>query len=171
VAHLLNDTGVLRLRIDLVGGESPPRTPQAAPAAPEPGGHRVLASLAVESRDARDGEWWALVRLPVVYLAPGGVQELVAGLADLLQGGTQGFAWRSGEDGVLGLQIGAPEGGAGPLVIEVGLDLGLFLAESAGTPWRRGAELALFRWPVGRAGAVAFADALRRESDGLPAAG
>ena len=50
---------------------------------------------------------------------------------------------------------------------EVGLDLALFLAESAGAPRREGAEAALFRWPVTRAASVAFADGLRRESEGL----
>jgi hypothetical protein len=171
VALLPNDTGVLRLRIDLVGRESGPRSAAAAPPAEPPGASRVLASAAIESRDARDGEWWPVVRLPVVYLAPGGVEELAAGLSDLLQGRTPGFAWRSGEDGALGVQVGEVAAGSPLLLAEVGLDLGLFLAESAGTPRRSGAELALFRWPVGRAAAVSFADALRSESDGLSSAG
>ncbi len=173
MALLPNDTGVLRLQLDLVGRETGPRGAGADPAAaaPAPGASRVLASVAIESRDARDGEWWPIVRLPVVYVAAGGLEDLVAGLLEVLQGASPGIAWSSGEDGALGLQVGVPEGGTGLLLAEVGVDLGLFLAESAGTPRRIGAELALFRWPVRRADAVSFADALRRESDGLSAAG
>ena len=87
-------------------------------------------------------------------------------LQDLLQGVVPGFAWQSG-DGALGLQVGVPEGQGELLVAEVGMDLALFLAESAGAPRREGAEAALFRWPVTRAASVAFADGLRRESEGL----
>jgi hypothetical protein len=101
-----------------------------------------------------------------VHLSPGAAEDLVAALRDLLQGGIPGFAWQSG-DGALGLQVGVPEGQGDLLVAEVGMDLALFLAESAGAPRREGAEAALFRWPVTRGAAVAFADALRRESGSL----
>ncbi len=151
MAELASDSGAIRLRLDPVSRVD---------------GDRVLASAALEYRDARDGEWWPVVRLPVVYLAPGASEALVESLRELLQGTIPGFAWQSG-DGALGLQIGVPEGQGALLVAEVGLDLGLFLAESAGVPRREGAEAALFRWPVTRASAVAFADLLRAESDGL----
>jgi hypothetical protein len=151
MADLANDSGVIRLRVDPVTREA---------------GGRVLASAALEYRDARDGEWWPLVRLPVVHLAPGGAGSLVAALQDLMQGVIPGFAWQSG-DGAIGLQLGVPEGQGDLLVAEVGMDLALFLAESAGAPRREGAEAALFRWPVTRGSAVAFADALRRESEAL----
>jgi hypothetical protein len=151
MADLANDSGVIRLRLDPVTREA---------------GGRILASAALEYRDARDREWWPLVRLPVVHLLPGAAEALVAGMQDLLQGVVPGFAWQSG-DGALGLQVGVPEGQGELLVAEVGMDLGLFLAESAGAPRREGAEAALFRWPVTRGAAVAFADGLRRESEGL----
>jgi hypothetical protein len=151
MADLANDSGVIRLRVDPVTREE---------------GGRLLASAALEYRDARDGEWWPIVRLPVVHLVPGGAESLVAALQDLMQGVIPGFAWQSG-DGALGLQIGVPEGQGELLVAEVGMDLALFLAESAGVPRREGAEAALFRWPVTRGDAVAFADALRRESEAL----
>ncbi|MCX5730142.1 MAG: hypothetical protein NTY18_02060 [Deltaproteobacteria bacterium] len=151
MADLANDSGVIRLRVDPVSRED---------------GGRVLASAALEYRDARDGEWWPIVRLPVVHLVPGGAESLVAAFQDLMQGVVPGFAWQSG-DGSLGLQIGVPEGQGELLVAEVGMDLALFLAESAGAPRREGAEAALFRWPVTRGAAVAFADALRRESGSL----
>ena len=151
MADLANDSGVIRLRLDPVSREA---------------GGRILASAALEYRDARDREWWPLVRLPVVHLLPGAAEALVAGLQDLLQGVVPGFAWQSG-DGALGLQVGVAEGQGELLLAEVGLDLALFLAESSGTPRREGAEAALFRWPVTRAGAVAFAGALRGEAGEL----
>lgn len=151
MADLANDTGAIRLRLDPVTRE---------------GGGRVLSSAALEYRDFRDREWWPLVRLPVVHLHPGAPEALVAGLQELLQGIAPGFAWQSG-DGALGLQVGVAEGQGTLLVAEVGMDLALFLAESSGAPRREGAEAALFRWPVTRAAAVAFADALRRECEGL----
>jgi len=151
MAELANDSGAIRLRIDPVTREA---------------GGRILASAAIEYRDARDREWWPLVRLPVVHLLPGSSETLVGSLQELLQGVVPGFAWQSG-DGALGLQIGVPEGQGDLLVAEVGMDLALFLAESAGAPRREGAEAALFRWPVTRAASVAFADGLRRESEGL----
>jgi hypothetical protein len=151
MAELANDSGAIRLRIDPVTREA---------------GGRILASAAIEYRDARDREWWPLVRLPVVHLLPGSSETLVGSLQELLQGLVPGFAWQSG-DGALGLQVGVPEGQGDLLVAEVGMDLALFLAESAGAPRREGAEAALFRWPVTRAASVAFADGLRRESEGL----
>jgi hypothetical protein len=151
MAELANDSGAIRLRIDPVTREA---------------GGRILASAAIEYRDARDREWWPLVRLPVVHLLPGSAETLVGSLQELLQGVVPGFAWQSG-DGALGLQVGVPEGQGDLLVAEVGMDLALFLAESAGAPRREGAEAALFRWPVTRAASVAFADGLRRESEGL----
>jgi hypothetical protein len=151
MADLANDSGAIRLRLDPVQRES---------------GGRILASAAIEYRDARDGEWWPVVRLPVVHLPSGSDRTLFAALQELLQGTAPGFAWQSG-DGALGLQIGIPEGQGQLLLAEVGLDLALFLAESAGAPRREGAEAALFRWPVTRGAAVAFADALRRETEAL----
>jgi hypothetical protein len=151
MADLPSDSGAIRLRLDPVQREA---------------GGRILASAAIEYRDARDGEWWPLVRLPVLHLHPGAADSLVAGMRDLLQGTVPGFAWQAG-DGSLGLQVGVAEGQGTLLLAEVGVDLGLFLAESAGTPRREGAEAALFRWPVTRAAGVAFADALRGEAGGL----
>jgi hypothetical protein len=151
MADLVNDSGVIRLHVEAVTREA---------------GGRVLASAALEYRDARDGEWWPLVRLPVLHLAPGAAEALVAAFRELMQGVAPGFAWQSG-DGALGLQVGIPEGQGDLLVAEVGMDLALFLAESAGAPRREGAEAALFRWPVTRAAAVAFADSLRAEAESL----
>ncbi len=153
MAVLPGDSGAIRLRIDPVQRE---------------GSGRVLASASLEYRDARDGDWWPLVHLPVVHLHPGSVEALVGGIQDLLRGAAPGFAWQSG-DGALGLQLGPGEGHGDLLVVEVGMDLSLFLAESSGVPRREGAEAALFRWPVTRASAVGFGDGLRSETGALAA--
>ena len=155
MADLTSDSGAIRLRVEPVQRES---------------SGRVLATAAVEYRDARDGDWWPLVRLPVMHLLPGSVPTLVSAMQELLRGAAPGFAWQAG-DGSLGLQVGVAEGQGELLLAEVGLDLALFLAESSGTPRREGAEAALFRWPVTRAAAVAFADAIRGEVEALASGG
>ncbi len=167
MAALASDTGALRLRLEIVQREAPVRGP--APVATEDGrtpSGRLLVGAGVEYLDRRDGEWWPLVRLPVLWIAPAPLSGLVGALADLAQGIAPGFAWQSGDAADLALQIGAAEGaGAGALLAEVGLDLSGFLSDTAGVPRRPGAELSLFRFPVTRAAVVAFAGALRAEVD------
>ena len=173
MADLPNDAATLRLRIDLVDREAPVRGPAPLVAADgrAPSG-RLLASVGVEYLDGRDAEWWPLARLPVIYLAPEALRSLADGLGDLLRGAAPGLSWQSGADGAVGLQIGPPQGEGGDLlVVEVGLDVSLFLAEVGRGPRRTGAELALFRWQTSRGSAVTFADALRRETEVLAADG
>jgi hypothetical protein len=172
MAELPNDTGSLWFRLDLVDREAPLRGP--APVATEDGrmpSGRLLASASIEYLDRRDGERWPLVRLAVLYLSVDSARALVAGLSDLLQGNAPGFAWRSGDDAAVGLQIGAPESPPGEprahLQVDVGLDLSLFLQEAAGAPRRPAGELALFRFSAGRPAVVAFADAVRGEAEVL----
>jgi len=167
MAGLPNDLGSLRLRLDLVDREAPLLGPGAAAEGGSVPSGRLLARTAVEYLDPRDGEWWPLVSLPVLHLRPEEARSLALGLEDLLRGAAGGFSWQSGEDGALGLQLGTPEAPGEPLVVEVGLDLSRFLAEVGGGPPRPGAELALFRFRATRAAAVAFADAVRREAEGL----
>ncbi len=169
MADLPNDAATLRLRIDLVDREAPLRGPVPVLSADgtAPSG-RLLAAVGVEYLDRQDREWWPLVRVPVLYLAPGGLRSFAEGLCDVLGGAAPGVAWQSGDDGALGVQVGAPQGGEGDLlVVEVGIDLSLFLSEAGPGPRRPGAELALFRWQASRAAAVAFTDALRRETAAL----
>jgi hypothetical protein len=169
MAVLDSDTGALRFRLDFVDREAPVRGPVAVVAqdGSVPAG-RLLATAAVEYLDRRDGERWPVVRLPVLFVAPEAVKALVEGLAALLQGIQPGFAWQSGADSAVGVQMGTPEGAApGTLLVEIGMDLGVFLAEAARTPRRPGSELALFRFPATRAAAVAFADGLRSELERL----
>ena len=66
-----------------------------------------------------------------------------------------GFSWAAGEAAAFALQVGAAESGSA--VIEVGIDLGAFLSESAGVSAPRGDELALFRFAAARAELVRFA--------------
>jgi hypothetical protein len=143
--HLLSESGAMRLLVDLVTRAE---------------GGRVVATTAVEWIDRRDGEWWPFVRLPVLHLGAGTDEALVAGLRDVLQGVAPGFSWAAGEGAALGLQIGATDKGA---IVEIGIDLGAFLAESAGTTVPRGDELALFRFSANRADLVRFAGELEAQ--------
>jgi hypothetical protein len=172
MAELANDTGSLRFRLEVVDREAPLRGP--APRSAQDGGApsgRLLASAFLGYLDRRDDEVWPFVHQPVLYLAPESARALAGSLADLLQGNVPGFAWQSGEDAALGVQVGAPEGlPAGAFLVEVGMDLAPFLADAAGAPRRTGAELSLFRFLATRAALVAFAGALKAEIEGQLAA-
>jgi hypothetical protein len=163
----MNDSGALRLALDLVQRE----TARAEPGVGQPGGQapapRLLATATLEWLDGRDREWWPFVRLPPLWLDADVVEALVAGLREVLQGATPGFAWQSGEGGAFGLQVGAGASGA---TVEVGLDLGPFLADASGLPARSGGELALFRFVAGPADVVRFAGALEAQLAELLAA-
>jgi hypothetical protein len=160
MAELRNDSGALRFAVELVSREAPPDAPPGA-AAGEP---FILGAAGLEYLDRRDGEWWPFVRLPVLHVRMRAVEGLASQLTEFLRGGSTGFAWRSGDDAPAGLQLGAVPGGA---VAEVGLDLGAFLAESAGAPRRPETELALFRFRCTQADLVRFSDALNRELEEL----
>ncbi len=151
MAELRNDSGALRVALALVAREH--------------GGERVLATVGVESLDRRDGEWWPLVRLPPLHLSAAALRALTGDRARLVRGATDGFAWSPAEGASFGLQLGAISGGA---QLELGLDLGGFLADTAGVPPRADAELVLFRWRVLQQDLVLFADALGRELEALP---
>jgi hypothetical protein len=153
MAELSNDTGALRFALALVQREAG----AAAPA-------RLLATTGLEYRDQRDSEWWPIVRLPAFFVAPAAIERLVAGLADVVRGGAEGFAWRPAEDAAFAVQVGPEERGA---VLEIGLDLGGFLADAAGVVARRDAELALFRFRAAQADLVRFSDGLQRELEVL----
>ena len=184
MAELRNDAGVLRFALDIMGRETGreaerdavsdavseaqreagSEAPPAGAAAGGPAAGRVLATAGLEYLDRRDGEWWPLVRLPVLYLAPEAAQRLAEEARALVHGQSQGFSWRPEDDPVVGLQLGPAPGGA---VVEVGVDLGAFLAEVAGTPRRAESELGLFRFRAAQADLVRFADAIGRELEAL----
>jgi hypothetical protein len=165
MAELVNDTGALRLQIDVVDREAPVRGPVQVVTEDGRAPHgRLLASAGVDYRDQRDGEWWPVVRLPALYLPVEAMDALLAGLRDVAAGGAPGFAWQSGPEASLGVQLGRPDGlPPGALLAEVGADLDLFLSEAAGVARRPGAELALFRFLTTQAALVRFADALQGE--------
>ena len=163
MAELRNDSGALRFALELVTRETAAAAPAAAgeaagaPAGP-PG--RLLATAGLDYLDRRDGEWWPLVRLPPAWLGEAAARQLLDELAQLLRGARGGFAWRPADQAGFAVQVGAEQGGA---VLEVGIDLGAFLADAAGVTWRPEAELALFRFRAGQADLVRFSDALARE--------
>jgi hypothetical protein len=126
---------------------------------------RLLASASVDHFDGRDAEWWPFVRLPSLFLDPGAVEALVEGARELLAGAQPGFAWRAGEAAPLALQLAADQG-TGPVVVEVGLELGGWLADLSGAA--PGGEACLFRFAADRAALVRFADALGAEAGEIP---
>jgi hypothetical protein len=154
MALLANDTGALRLRLELVQRE------RAAPG-------RVLASAALEHLDRGDLEHWPLVRLPPLWLAPGLAEALADGVDALVRGDAPGFSWQAGEGGPLGLQVSRTPGAPGGLQVEFGADLARFLEEVAGPAARPGAELALFRFGTTQAALVVFGASLRTELGAL----
>jgi hypothetical protein len=168
MADLLNDTGALRFGMALAGRERPLAGGNA------PGGSlvqpgRVLCSVALEYLDQRDGLFWPFIRVPVVWMPPDALESLLEGVGSVVRGVSAGFAWQPGEQAAIGLQIGSEGAPAGGLQIELGLDLGAFLADVAGSPRRPGHELALFRFLTSQAAAVRFADLLRSEQAEMPA--
>ncbi len=162
MAELRNDSGALRLAIELVGQAS--ARPGLAPGAVDPADRLLLASAGIEYLDRRDGEWWPLVRLPALHVPLRKAEGLLSGVADLLRGTSTGFAWRLEDDAAVAIQLGAAPGGA---VVEVGIDLGVFLAEAAGAPRRPEAELALFRFRSAQVDLVRFSGALARDLEAL----
>jgi hypothetical protein len=155
VPHLPSDSGAIRLAIDLVQRES------VRPGDPSP--VRLLATAAVEWLDQRDREWWPFVRLPPLWIDEGAATALTDGIRSLLQGGEPGFAWQAGA--MLGLQLGLAEDGA--VVIEIGVDLGAFLADASGLPSRAGGEAALFRFTASSQDLVRFGGAVETQLDEL----
>jgi hypothetical protein len=163
MAALQNDAGSMRLAVALVDREAPPagRLPLA-----DASSGRFLCTAAVEHFDRRDREWWPFVRIPALYLAPAAVDSLVEGARQVLQGSAPGFAWQPGQGAPIALQLGTAEAVPGVLV-EVGIDLGAWLAEMVSGP--PGGEACLFRFAATRADLVRFADALAAEARGVPA--
>jgi len=161
MAALTNDTSSMRLAVALVDREASPRGLALADA---PAG-RFLCTAAVEHFDRRDREWWPFVRLPALYLAPSAIDALVEGAREVLRGAAPGFSWRPGQGVPIALQLGAAEGVPG-ILVEVGMDLGPWLAEMVGGA--PGGEACLFRFAAARAELVRFADALAAEAREAP---
>lgn len=155
MAALSNDTGSLRWQLEIVTREAPLGTVPGAP------GGRLVGRSALDYLDRRDGEFWPIVRIPSLRLAPESVAALVRGVGEVVRGTASGFAWEAGELSPVGLQLGAAPPGA--IQVEVGLDLSLFLAEAGGSPGRPGGELALFRFATTQAHLVRFGSALESE--------
>ena len=164
MAFLHNDVKNLRLLMELVDREVPPATLGQPP--PEVETLRVLGTAGVEFYDRRDQGFWPFLRLPVLYLEGTDAPELVSSLRELCSLKVAGFAFRTGELGELALQVGRQEGGG--FVVEVGIDLAVYLRETSGLAGEPGRELSLFRFTTSTAELVVFADQLRQEMDRLP---
>jgi hypothetical protein len=168
MAELTNDAGTMRWNLEVVDREAPVRGPiQVVMEDGRVPSGRLVATTAVEYFDPRDRQFWPFIRLPSLYLAPADLQALLTGVTDLCSGSAPGFAWRSGADGAVGVQVGGGEGAPAAVVAEIGVDLAIFLEVATGAPRRPGAELALFRFLTGQAQLVRFGDQLKGEFGGL----
>jgi hypothetical protein len=159
MAFLHNDAKNLRFALSLVDRETLPHVP-GQPAAP-PEALRVLGTAAVEYLDRRDKSFWPFLQLPVIYLAGGDVPALVESVRDVCALRRPGFAFRTGAQDELALQLTKQDGGG--YVIEVGIDLAAYLHETSGLQGDPGRELALFRFTTGITELVLFADQVKTE--------
>jgi len=97
----------------------------------------------------------------VIYLAGGDGPVLVESVRDVCALKRPGFAFRTGAQDELALQLAKQDGGG--YVIEVGIDLAAYLHETSGLQGDPGRELALFRFTTGITELVLFADQVKTE--------
>src|SRR5689334_17686229 len=164
MAVLHNDAKNLRLFVELVDREVPPLVPGQPPVPAEL--IRVLGTTGVEFYDRRDKSFWPFIRLPVIYFGGKDGPELVSSIRDLCSMKVEGFAFRTGTQGELALQVGRQQGGG--FIVEVGIDLATYLLETSGLQGEPGRELALFRFTTSTSELVIFADQVKQELDKLP---
>lgn len=164
MAVLHNDAKNLRFFVELVDREVPPLVPGQPPVPAEL--IRVLGTTGVEFYDRRDKSFWPFIRLPVLYFGGKDGPELVSSVRDLCSMKVEGFAFRTGTQGELALQVGRQQGGG--FVVEVGIDLATYLLETSGLQGEPGRELALFRFTTSTSELVIFADQVKQELEKLP---
>ena len=164
MAVLHNDAKNLRLFVELVDREVPPLVPGQPPVPAEL--IRVLGTTGVEFYDRRDKSFWPFIRLPVIYFGGKDGPELISSIRDLCSMKVEGFAFRTGTQGELALQVGRQQGGG--FIVEVGIDLATYLLETSGLQGEPGRELALFRFTTSTSELVIFADQVKQELDKLP---
>jgi hypothetical protein len=164
VAVLHNEAKNLRFFMELVDREVPP----IVPGQPRPGAEsiRILGTTGVEFYDRRDQAFWPFIRLPVVYFGGTDPTDLVVSIRDLCALKIPGFAFRTGTQNDVALQLSRLESGG--FVVEVGLDLATYLLESSGQLGDPGKELAMFRYVTRTDELVIFADQLKQEMERLP---
>ncbi|MGQ0507721.1 MAG: hypothetical protein ACT4TC_20655 [Myxococcaceae bacterium] len=164
MAVLHNETKTLRFFLEMVDREVPAIVPGQPP--PPPESVRVLGTCGVEFFDRRDKSFWPFIRLPVLYLAGKDGPDLAASVRDLTSLRTQGFAFRTGMQNEVALQVGRAEKKG--FLVEVGIDLAPYLLETAGQMGEPGQELAMFRFNCVMADLVIFADQIKQELERLP---
>ncbi len=126
----------------------------------------MLGTAGVEFYDRRDKSFWPFIRLPVIYYGGGDGAALVQSIRDLCSLKIPGFAFRTGTQNDLAIQIGRQEDGG--FLVEVGIDLAPYLFETSGLQGEPGRELALFRYITSTAELVVFADQVKQELQRLP---
>ncbi len=153
MALLENTLGSLRFELMLADIEMPLK-------GRPPASRKLLARVAVESFDQKEGAWAPFVRLPVWWLGVGEGRELLGSLEAVIRGDGERFAFRSKASGEIGLQV---EREASGYRVEVGFDLRTELADLSGKRGATGEDLALFRFRTGQAQLVRFASDLKEE--------
>ena len=146
MAALVNDSGVMRFSLALERRHD----------------DKFLGSAGVEVFDRRDGEFWPLVRVPVVKVAAHEVMPLVDALKECCAGSRPGVTMHFGEANEIALNLGPQNGGG--FLVEIGFDLSVVLREHAGVVSEPGRELSLFRFSTSTEQVVKFGDQLRAES-------
>lgn len=162
MAALHNEERNLRLNLQLVDRERQRLSPtESKPTA----GPRVLGTFGIEFLEARDKEFWPLLRLPVIYLAHGDGEALLTAIRELCAQTRTGLAFTGGTQGELVLRLAAKEGG---YLVETGVDLCGYLMETSGRVCTPGGNLAMFRFEVATGELVRFAGQLQQELEQLP---
>lgn len=153
MAVLENTPGSLRFELMLADIEMPLK-------GKPPASRKLLARVAVEHFDQKEGAWWPFVRLPALWLGVDEARELVGSLEAVIGGGGERFEFRSRGSGEVRLEIGRDPGG---YQVEVGFDLRTQLADLSGKRGEPGEDLALFRFRTGQAQLARFAGDLKVE--------
>ena len=164
MAVLHNQSKNLRFFLELVDREVPPLVPGQP--RPPVDSARILGTAGVEFYDRRDQAFWPFIRLPVLYLEGSDTGALVDSIREFCSLRIPGFAFRTGAQREIALQLGREESGS--LLVEVGIDLAPYLLETTGGLGEPGRELAMFRYYTTTAELVTFADQIVQEVARLP---
>ncbi len=122
-------------------------------------GADFTSSCGIEAFDRRDQQFWPFVRLPVLKANAAALARLSTDLKRLCSHQQPRIEAVLGAAAEIQLVLTAD---SGHYLAEVGIDLGLALAEVSGIPSPPRSDLSLFRFTVPTADVVTFAGALQQ---------
>ncbi len=128
-------------------------------------GDAITSSSGIEAFDRRDQQFWPFVRLPVLKANLAALAKLSADLKLLCSNQQPRIETVLGAAAEIQLVLTAE---SGHYVAEVGIDLGLALAEVSGIASPPRSDLSLFRFTVPTADVVTFAGALQTSTSSGP---